>query len=56
VDTVTVIKDKTKFAIYAVSMFWVEVTYDANNNRIADIKSSIVGETLHKYSNVPNQF
>ena len=47
VDTVT--KGKTKFALYAVSMFWVEVTYDAKDNRITGIKSFIGGETLGKY-------
>ena len=30
VDTIT--KGITKFALYDVSMFWVEVTYDAEDN------------------------
>ena len=42
-----------KFALYAVSMFWVEVTYDAKDNKITGIKSFVGGETLDKYSNVP---
>ena len=39
-----------KFALYAVSMFWVEVTYDAKDNRIKGIKSFVGGETLDMYS------
>ena len=54
VDTVT--KGKTKFALYAVSMFWVEVTYDVKDNRITGINSFVGGETLDKYSNVPRKF
>ena len=46
VDTVT--KGETKFVLYAVSMFWVEVTYDAKDNRITGIKSFVGGETLNK--------
>ena len=48
VDTVT--KEKIKYALYAVSMFWVEVAYDAKDNKITGIKSFIGGETLDKYS------
>ena len=51
VDTVT--KGKIKYVLYALSMFWVEVTYDAKDNRITGIKSFIGGENLDKYSNVP---
>ena len=32
-----------KFALYAVSMFFVEVTYDAKDNRITGINSFIGG-------------
>ncbi len=51
----TVIKGKIKYALYAVSMFWVEVTYDSKDNRITGINSFIGGETLDKYSNVPRE-
>ena len=47
---------KTKFALYAVSMFWVEVTYDAKDNRITGINSFVGSETLDKYSNVRKEF
>ena len=53
VDTVT--KGNTKYALYAVSMFWVEVTYDAKYNRISGINSFVGGESLDKYSNVPKE-
>lgn len=54
VDTVT--KGKIKYALYAVSMFFVEVTYDAKDNKIKGIKSFVGGESLDKYSNVPKEF
>ena len=44
-----------KYALYAVSMFWVEVTNDAKDNRITGINSFVGGETLNKYSNVPKE-
>ena len=47
-----IIKEEIKYALYAVSMFWVEVTYDAMSNKIAGIKSFVGVETLDKYSNV----
>ena len=53
VDTMT--KGNIKYALYAVSMFWVEVTYDAKDNRIMGIKSFVGGQTLDKYSNVPKE-
>ena len=34
-------------------MYWVEVTYEAKDNRITGINSFVGGETLDKYSNVP---
>lgn len=52
----TVPKGGGEFAPYAVSMFWVEVTNDAKDNKITRINSFVGGEILDKYSNVPNQF
>ena len=54
VDTIT--KGKTKYTLYAVSMFWVEVIYNVKDNKITGIKSFIGGDTLDKYSNVPKEF
>ena len=51
----TVTKGETKFALYAVSMFWVEVTYETKDNKITGIKSFIGGETLTKYGNVSKE-
>ena len=48
-------RGKIKYALYAVSMFFVEVTYDAKDNRITGIKSFVGGETLDKYTNVPKE-
>ena len=45
-DTIT--KGEIKYALYAVSMFWVEVTYNAKDNKITGIKSFVGGETLNK--------
>ena len=53
VDSVT--KGDIKYALYVVSMFWVEITYDAKDNNITGIKSFIGGETLDKYSNVSRE-
>ena len=39
--------------ISPISMYWVEVTYEAKDNRITGINSFVGGETLDKYSNVP---
>ena len=44
-----------KYALYAVSIFFVEVTYDAKDNRITGINSFVGGEALDKYSNVPKE-
>ena len=44
-----------KFALYTVSMLWVEVTYDAKDNKITGIRSFVGGETLDKYGNVPKE-
>ena len=53
VDSVT--KGEIKYALYPVSMFSVEITYDAKDNNITGIKSFIGGDTLDKYSNVPKE-
>jgi hypothetical protein len=36
-------------------MFWVEVTYDAKDNKITGINSFVGGETLDKYSNLSKE-
>ena len=48
------VTDKS-FSLCAIDKFFVEVTYDANDNRITDINSFMGGETLDKYSNVPRE-
>ena len=44
------------FSLYAIDKFFIEVTYDAKDNRITGIKSFVGGETLDKYSNVPREW
>ncbi len=53
VDTVT--KGNTKFALYSLSYFWVEVKYHAPSNKITGICSFVEGETLNRYSNIPDK-
>ena len=53
VDTVT--EGETKYVLYALSYFWVEVVYNAPDNKITGISSFVGGKTLDRYSNVPKQ-
>ncbi len=50
-----VIDGYTKYCLYSVSMFWVELVYSVTTNKIIGISSFISGATLDKYSNIPNQ-
>lgn len=54
VDSITV--ENEIFVLYAVSMFWVEVVYNAKDNKIIGISSFIAGAILDKFSNLPNRF
>ena len=51
----TVIEGNTKYALYSLSNFWVEVKYDSPSNKIIGISSFVSGDTLNRYSNVPNK-
>lgn len=44
--------ENKKFALYAVSKFFVEIEYDAANNKIVSKRSFISGEKLNRYSNI----
>jgi hypothetical protein len=46
----TVIDEEKRVLLYAIDMFFVEVHYDANTNKIIDIKSFIHGHNLDKYA------
>lgn len=51
------VKDgRISYVLYSLSNFWVEVMYDRPTNKILEIGSFISGDTLDRYSNVPNQF
>lgn len=43
-----------KYVLYSLSNFWVEVKYHPLDNKIIGIRSFIAGETLNRYSNVPD--
>lgn len=44
-----------RFALYAISKFFVEVEYDEINNKIVGKVSFISGQKLNRYSNLPDQ-
>jgi hypothetical protein len=54
VDTVT--EGTIKYALYSLSYFWVEVTYNAPTNKMTGISSFVEGQKLDRYSNVPKGF
>lgn len=45
-------KGTSRFALYALYKFFVEVEYDVNNNEIVNKVSFITGEKLDRYSNL----
>lgn len=51
VDTVS--EGHTKYVLYSLSYFWLEITYNQPENRITGISSFVEGTSLDKYSNVP---
>ncbi len=53
VDAVT--EGKTKYALYSISKFWVEVVYNTPKNEIQGICSFVSGEKLNRYSNLSNK-
>jgi hypothetical protein len=48
-------KGLTKYALYSISMFWVEVVYNSETNKITGISTFIGGASLDKYSNMPKE-
>ncbi|WP_339727790.1 hypothetical protein [Maribacter stanieri] len=51
------VKDgRITYVLYALSYFWVEVMYENKINKILEIGTFVSGETLNRYSNVPNKF
>ena len=46
------IAETEKFNLYAIDMFFVEVTYSSIENRITGIKSFKSGHLLDRYSNL----
>jgi hypothetical protein len=54
VDTVT--DGVTKYVLYSLSYFWIEIEYNAPKNKINGVCSFVSGEKLNRYSNVSNKF
>lgn len=44
------------YILYSLSKLWVKVLYDNRINKILEIGSFVGGDTLNRYSNVPNKF
>jgi len=53
VDTVS--EGDIRYALYSLSYFWVEIKYDSPGNKIIGISGFVAGDTLDRYSNVPNK-
>ena len=46
----TLIEDNTRYALYAVDLFFVEIEYDVARNKIVGKTSFVTGEKLNRYS------
>tara|TARA_B100002049_G_C15813438_1_gene263898 strand:- start:23 stop:265 length:243 start_codon:yes stop_codon:yes gene_type:complete len=46
------LRPTSRFALYALEKFFVEVEYDPKNNKIINAVSFISGKKLDKYSNL----
>ena len=45
-----VIEGNSRFAVYALFKFFVEVEYNSKENKIIGLKSFVTGEIMDKYS------
>lgn len=46
----------SRFALYALYRFFVEIMYDSTNNKIVGKRSFVSGEILDSYSDIPDEF
>lgn len=46
----TLIEDNTRYALYAVYLFFVEIEYDVARNKIVGKTSFVTGEKLNRYT------
>ena len=44
------IEENTRYALYAVELFFVEIEYDVARNKIVGKTSFVTGEKLNRYS------
>lgn len=45
-----IIEENTRYALYAVDLFFVEIEYDVARNKIVGKTSFVTGEKLNRYS------
>ena len=45
-----ILEEKTRYALYAVDLFFVELEYDVANNKIVGKTSFVSGRKLDRYS------
>ncbi|PHR96753.1 MAG: hypothetical protein COA80_08470 [Leeuwenhoekiella sp.] len=45
-----IIEENTRYALYAVDLFFVELEYDVARNKIVGKTSFVTGEKLNRYS------
>ena len=50
-----VIEGNSKYVLYALKMFFVEVIWDIEKNEIIGKGQFVEGKSLDKYSNVPKE-
>ncbi|WP_167597759.1 hypothetical protein [Leeuwenhoekiella sp. ZYFB001] len=48
----TLIEDNTRYALYAVDLFFVEIEYDVARNKIVGKTSFVTGDKLNSYSKI----
>ncbi|WP_034917856.1 hypothetical protein [Gillisia sp. CAL575] len=48
----TLSKGSTRYVLYSLDLFFVEIEYNSLNNKIVNKRSFVSGELLDKYSNL----
>jgi len=45
-----IVEENTRYALYAVDLFFIEIEYDVARNKIVGKTSFVTGEKLNRYS------
>ena len=45
-----IVEENTRYALYAVDLFFIEIEYDVARNKIVSKTSFVTGEKLNRYS------